>query len=38
MPVTAYYDDTGNLLHVETGAIDEATLRERITSFYQIEV
>jgi hypothetical protein len=38
MPVTAYYDDTGNLLHVETGAIDEATLRERITSLYQIEV
>ena len=38
MPITAYYDDTGNLLHVETGAIDEATLRERITSLYQIEV
>ncbi|MGI8792936.1 MAG: TlpA family protein disulfide reductase [Acidimicrobiales bacterium] len=38
MPVTAYYDDTGNLLHVETGAIDEATLRERVTSLYQIEV
>jgi len=38
MPITAYYDDTGNLLDVDTGAIDEATLRERITSLYQIEV
>lgn len=39
MPITAYYyDDTGNLLHVYTGAIDEAALRERITSLYQIEV
>ena len=38
MPITAYYDDTGNLLHVDTGAIDEAALRERITSLYQIEV
>jgi len=38
MPITAYYDDTGNLLHVDTGALDEATLRERITSLYQIEV
>ncbi len=38
MPITAYYDDIGNLLHVDTGAIDEAALRERITSLYQIEV
>lgn len=38
MPITAYYDDTGNLLHVDTGALDEATVRERITSLYQIEV
>jgi hypothetical protein len=38
MPITAYYEDTGNLLHVDTGAIDEAALRERITSLYPIEV
>jgi len=38
MPITAYYDDTGNLLHVDTGAIDEAALRERITSLFEIEV
>ncbi|MGI8806630.1 MAG: TlpA family protein disulfide reductase [Acidimicrobiales bacterium] len=38
MPITAFYDDTGNLLHVDMGAIDEAALRERITSLYQIEV
>ena len=38
MPITAFYDDTGNLLHVDMGAIDEAALRERIRSLYQIEV
>lgn len=38
MPITAFYDADGNLLHVDPGALDEATLRERITSLYDIEV
>jgi len=38
MPITAFYDEAGNLLLVEPGALDEAALRERITSLYQIEV
>jgi len=38
MPITAFYDDTGNLLLVEPGAIDEAALRARITSLFEIEV
>lgn len=38
MPITAFYDDTGKLLHVDPGALDETTLRERIRSLYQIEV
>ncbi len=38
MPITAFYDEDGNLLHVDPGALDEATLRERITSLYDIEV
>lgn len=38
MPITAFYDDTGKLLHVDPGALDETSLRERIRSLYQIEV
>ncbi len=38
MPITAFYDADGRLLHVDPGALDEATLRERIRSLYQIEV
>lgn len=38
MPITAFYDEDGNLLHVDPGALDEATLRARITTLYDIEV
>lgn len=38
MPITAFYDDAGNLLHVDPEALDEATLRARISSLYGIEV
>jgi thiol-disulfide isomerase/thioredoxin len=37
MPITAFYDADGNLLHVDPGALDEATLRDRIATLYQIE-
>lgn len=38
MPITAFYDEDGDLLHVDPGALDETTLRERIKSLYDIEV
>jgi thiol-disulfide isomerase/thioredoxin len=38
MPITAFYDADGELLHVDPGALDEGTLRERITTLYDIEV
>lgn len=38
MPITAFYDDAGRLLQVDPGALDEATLRTRISSLYGIEV
>jgi len=38
MPITAFYDDAGRLLQVDPGALDEATLRARISSLYGIEV
>jgi len=38
MPITAFYDDAGNLLRVDPGGLDEATLRARITSLYDIAV
>lgn len=38
MPITAFYDDAGRLLHVDPGALDEATLRTRITDLYELEV
>ena len=38
MPLTAFYDDSGNVVHIDPGALDEATLRDRISSLYGIEV
>lgn len=38
MPITAFYDADGDLLHVHPGALDETGLRERITTLYDIEV
>lgn len=38
MPITAFYAADGNLLHVDPGALDEGSLRERIRTLYQIEV
>lgn len=38
MPITAFYDADGTLVHVDPGALDEATLRERIATLYGIEV
>ena len=37
MPLTAFYDENGQLLDVQLGAINEATLRENLTEFYGIE-
>jgi thiol-disulfide isomerase/thioredoxin len=37
MPLTAFYDADGNLLHVDPGALDEATLRQRLTDLYDVE-
>lgn len=38
MPITAFYDEGGKLLHVDPGALDEGTLRARIATLYDIEV
>lgn len=38
MPITAFYDASGTLLHVEPGALDEAALRALITQLYGIDV
>lgn len=38
MPITAFYDEDGKLRHVDPGALDEGTLRARITTLYDIEV
>lgn len=38
MPLTAFYDDAGKLLHVDPGALDEETLRGRIESLYGLEI
>ncbi len=37
MPITAFYDAQGALLHVDPGALDEATLRDRIATLYGLE-
>lgn len=36
MPITAFYDAEGQLLHVDGGALPEAALRDRLTSFYGV--
>lgn len=37
MPITAYYGPDGKLVHVDRGAIDEATLRARMTELFGVE-
>jgi thiol-disulfide isomerase/thioredoxin len=37
MPITAYYDADGSLVHVDPGAIDEATLRQRLAELFSVE-
>ena len=37
MPITAWYDANGDLVHVDGGAIAEATLRQRITELHGID-
>lgn len=36
MPITAFYDGDGRLLHVERGALPESSLRARLHQFYGI--
>lgn len=36
MPITAFYDDHGNLLHVDGGALPEPALRQRLADLYGI--
>ncbi len=36
MPITAFYDSGGKLLHVDGGALPESALRDRLTSFYGV--
>lgn len=36
MPITAYYSSEGELVHVDRGAIDEATLRARMADLFGI--
>lgn len=36
MPITAFYDDQGQLLHVDGGALPEPTLRDRLQQYYGI--
>jgi hypothetical protein len=38
MPLTAFYDENGQLLDVQLGSINEATLRGNLTEFYGIEL
>ncbi len=38
MPITAFYDDEGNLLHVDGGALPEPALRQRLTQLYGLDV
>ena len=37
MPLTAFYDENGQLLDVQLGSINEATLRGNLMEFYGIE-
>jgi hypothetical protein len=34
MPITAFYDAEGNLLHVDLGALPEPALRQRLDDLY----
>jgi hypothetical protein len=34
MPITAFYDAGGNLLHVDLGALPEPVLRQRLDDLY----
>lgn len=38
MPITAFYDASGMLVHVEPGALDEPALRGKIRSLFSVEV
>ena len=38
MPLTAFYDDGGKLLHVQLGSITEPQLRSFINQLYGIEI
>lgn len=38
MPLTAFYDDGGQLLHVQLGSITETQLRSFINDLYGIEL
>lgn len=37
MPITAWYDAAGELVHVDGGAIPETTLRQRVTELFGID-
>ena len=38
MPITAFYDAEGNLLHVDGGALPEPALRDRLEQLYGLTV
>lgn len=38
MPITAFYDANGSLLHVDGGALPESLLRSRLNELYGVEV
>ncbi len=38
MPITAFYDAGGNLVHVDGGALPEPALRQRLAQLYGLEV
>lgn len=38
MPITAFYDAEGSLLHVDGGALPERLLRDRLNELYGVEV
>jgi thiol-disulfide isomerase/thioredoxin len=38
MPITAWYDANGKLLHVDRGALPESALRTRLAEFYGVEL
>lgn len=38
MPITAFYDEAGSLLHVDGGALPEPLLRSRLQDLYGIDI